>query len=472
MKIVSDFRTIIYCVAKRWRLVILCALFCGIVIGVISYRKQVELGNNDLQPVPKVEETDLTEKELYDVNEYLRLKDTLNYYNAYVENSLKMKLNPYEVHQEIVQYYIECPVNVDIHSILYAYKNYVNGGKLYADMGLGADDSEYFNEIISFADNSDLQLQQGMYFENKDNASIMFAIVIYGNSEEFCNEIGQKIINQIDKYYYHIKEKIGTHNIALFETNSNVLDLPEIMNDQQKYYDKINSINNTLQEYELSFTDVQQKYLDKLNGINIEEDNLYLKETDKKTYRVSSKNIILGCILGMILASLISVVMFLKDKRVNTIDELKNLSNGFLLETIKVVDGKKGFLKKLDNLIDDVYYNVSDCQDDKKQNLAISKIKATYISKNMEQIFVVSTNDNLFDNINVKKLLEQLRKSGVLVENMQNLMYDINMIDNMKRNSNVIIIEQIGDCVRKELLDLISIVNECDCNVVGVIACV
>lgn len=472
MKIVSDFRTIIYCVAKRWRLVILCALFCGIIIGFISYKRQAELKNNDLQAAQTGEEKDLTEKELYDVNEYLRLKDTLNYYKTYVDNSLKMKLNPYEVHQEIVQYYIECPANVDICSILYAYKNYVNGGKIYADMGMNVDNPVYFNEIISFSDNSDLQLQQGVYFESKDNSSIMFAIVICGESEEFCDEIAQKMISQIDKYQNVIKEKIGSHSIELFDTNFYILDLPEIMSDQQKYYDKINSINKNLQEYEAIFTDAQQNYLDKLNNINIEPDNLYLNEADKKTYRVSSKNVILGCILGMILASLISVIMFLKDKTVNTIDELKNLSNGFLLDTIKVIDGKKGFFKRIDNWIDDVYYNVSDYQDDKKQNLAISKIKATYISKNMEQIFVVSTNDNLLDSINVKQLLEKLRESGVLVENMQNLMYDINMIDNMKSNSNVIIVEQMGDCVRKELLDLIGIINECDCNVVGVIACV
>lgn len=472
MKIVSDFRTIIYCVAKRWRLVILCALFCGFVIGFISYKRQVELKNNDLQSVHMGEKTDLTETELYDVNEYLRLKDTLNYYKTYVDNSLKMKLNPHEVHQEVVQYYIECPVNVDIRSILYTYKNYINGGKIYSDMGLNVDNPEYYNEIVTVSDNSDLQVQQGIYFENKDDLSIMFAIVIYGESDEFCNEIAQRMISQIDKYYYFINEKIGSHSIELFDTNFYVLDLPEVMSDQQKYYDKMNSINIILQQYESSFTDVQQNYLVKLNGINTEQDNLDLNETDKKTYRVSSKNVILGCILGMILASLISVIMFLQDKKVNTIDELKNLSNGSLLDTIKVVDGKKGFLKKIDNWIDNVYYNVSDYQDDKKHNLAISKIKATYIAKSMEKIFVVSTNDKLFDSANIKKLLEELRKSGVLVEYIQNLMYDINMIDNMKRNSNVIIVEQIGDCIRKELLDLIGIVNECECNVVGVIACV
>jgi len=154
---------------RRWRLIVVLAIVCG--VGLAAYQYRADLQKTDVKIVKKTQaelEKAMGEQDLDEVSGAVALKNQLDQKSAYMDASVLMKINPYQEHVVLLQYYIDSDMELVAEDATEAYVAYVQDGYLaqaVADNGAYDIEPVYMTELINTA------MDMGGLYVNTGNAS-------------------------------------------------------------------------------------------------------------------------------------------------------------------------------------------------------------------------------------------------------------------------------------------------------------
>lgn len=338
-----DLINLLFYMLRRWRMFLLAALCGALILG--GYKAvsamRVRLDAAAVEEAQKQYELD---KEAYEKTKtgYERdietLTASLDARTQYIENSVFMKINPFDQWNARVDVLIKVPdANTGLEDRAFdetdSYvKLYAQGINKLADMEklsreLGIE-KNYLDELIDI---------------DADYNSNTISISVTGASAEFVDRILDELINQINKQKQEIDSKVGTHSVEFLNRTTNQSMNQGLADRQKSENDSITSLQNSLTDKEKALHDIEEPSLPE--GIS-----------GKEMLKNSIKFAIIGLVLGIFVVGGINCGYYILRGRLHESDEISTVFGINVLGVFpKTLSSKRAFsgidrwLLKLEN---------------------------------------------------------------------------------------------------------------------------
>lgn len=391
---------------KRWKSIILVAVILAIGfsgLGYVSERKRLST------PLEEIRKT-MTPDEIASV---LKLQDMdleLKALNYYIENSVIMNMDPYNVQRASLSYFVdtkhitnyagdtESDLTWDIMSIYVSKLNSMDW-KAEALKEAGSDiDLKYFNEMVSIS-----------------TSGRTFTVTITYPVAEQLKVIMNVLQENIQNYKDDISSDIGTHSLTLIGNTmeSSVLDrdLKAVQEDKEhqlgSLYEEVKKSKNALNE--------KQKTLYYGRVLSNEELSTGIISDEVPQAGISVKKFVMGGFLGGILMVIIYSMQFITQNKVHVEDNFEavlGISNLGYAEL--PLSKKQDFIHKK---IRRAELRVTDgLSPDEQFNLILSNIK--HECNGAESLYINSPEGDEL----AERLSESLNKSGISCHVVDNIM--------------------------------------------------
>ncbi len=364
---IYNFRIIFEDVLKRWYLVILLALVCGGGLGFYGYgsaKNASPVDNTELKEQWDAYETAIKDYEQSIAESEQAVKDNqsiLDDLNAYIDNSVYMKIDSQDVRVSSGMYAIHAGEGVDFNLLISSYYLYVTGGAICDDIAAAGVpiEPQYLRELVSWA-----------------NSYNTFTITVIAPDEETSAQIFAACNTAITGKYDEFRSAYGYYELELSDEAHYANADTGIMNAQDGQL-------NTRRSYLTTQSDLENRVVSLRGTLDYHKENA--KPETEVTGVSPVKNLIkfgmFGCILGVILAFMISFLSYFFGRRLKSVKDLAAID----LDVLAVYDGKKGFKPDAEDLLTSVkiysqmsgldkmsFMTVADTEDIKKVSAAIS----------------------------------------------------------------------------------------------------
>ena len=226
--------------------------------------------------------------------------------------------------------------------------------------------------------------------------------------------------------------------------------------------DKIDA-RTKLKSYINGFSEEQTKYFELLK---IRENNTTSLVTVKRS--VSIKYILLGAVLGLIIAAVVIAVKYAVTKTVKTVDDLEN---GYGFQILGVFDADNEFDKKHKTRFDKAIKRARNKNKKKlslEENLALTatKIQLAAEKANIKNICVVMNIED--ENGIIEKLINKFddKLKTVIIKN---ILAKADALQNMSEMEGAILLEQLELSVDKDIHDECMLCIKYGINIIGTI---
>lgn len=234
----------------------------------------------------------------------------------YLDNSVLNTIDPYNVPVAQADLYVSTDYkimpgmdyqNVDYtDAVLKAYSSLITNSetmdKIAKTVGM---EERYLQELVSVSG---------------DSSTRLLTIRAYGTDEATANKILDALLVRMEDVRPTIQSTVGSHSIAQLTRTSTVSVMTWLRDSQQQNRDDLTNLQNQVTTLEAADRVLKQ-------SIEDEQQALELPEKPKETGNSMAKMVILGALLGGILACGVVVVKFLLDGMVYSASEL-NRSTG------------------------------------------------------------------------------------------------------------------------------------------------
>lgn len=485
-------------IIKRWRLIALCAVL-GIILvtgfGIYknySYNKGINANdvssNEDTGEVKNINEYDTAElSELTGLNEreVLAVKSSVHSYNIISEGYKILEdedeLDSVYKEKIVLQYLVINKEHTDnsltglSYNIVEALSTYINTN------GLSKRLEELSKGKVAYKD-----LKNGIRISYNNAASkgvasvnapetAGFAIVCRAKTEDELKYITDLVKAEVNEYKKSF-DKVGMCELILVDSyKGDTRD--SIIND--KVLAEINAINssqNTFTNITKNFTDMQKALLNAMVGEQVLDTKAtivgYGTKTIKQPVAITSnlkKNLLIGFVLGIVLACVIVGCRYLLLGRVYTKDDMSNVYGLYCLGNIEEPDEFRGFGAGIDRLItkkdEKNLFNI-----EARRKLLIANIEAVCKKNSVNRVFMSSTSilsEAGKDSIN--GLIDILKEADIEIIYKEDVLGNYSSFNIMNESKNIILIEMLGKTKQKDLERLLKISKEYEINMLGFI---
>lgn len=463
-----NLKELLFFILKKWRAIIIFALVCALISGSYSLyksKKNIEAGetaglSKDLSYLG------IEEKEK--VNEVIKLYETLRKKENYLSESEIMKIDPYNVNTVILQYYVAPTFNLDSQqdnvkdysqSLLMSYVNYIKYGLIWENIEQKNDfniQKNYLKEIIS------VEINDTNPSEN--NSGYMFVVQIVNSDAEKCLEIANLVQEEIEDYKEKINEMIYNHDLVLINKNQTTkIELSLASN--------INNIENQI----LVLNNEITSDLNMMSEAQVKAVNEYLQRTEDDVQNqpqvpvISKRYIIVGLGMGIVIIGIFYTLQFVLSAFVKEERDFDRYFNIRILGVIVEEQKKKKLFSSIDDFIErkkSSYSKIINYED----NISLCIIKLLFIcqSNDISQLIITGTSlKNISEDI-LNKIKDKLKQNNIDICMYDNL-GDVGQIENILKHRNVLLIEKMGEVKYVDIEQELTLFEECQINVRGII---
>lgn len=351
-----DLKDLIFDVLKKWRFIIVTALVFSALLGGYKYVKEL-INHRDAKFVAEAREEYETSLDRYEQSKkgYERdienLTASIAYQEAYKENSVFLKIDPYNEGVASADIFIRMPeepqenglivTTVDpADSLVQAYASAVQQGGFLADRAKKKKiDLVYLRELIKVT---------------TDYNSNMFHIDVTYTNERDAERLLDEIIDNVEGMYPDIQGKLGAHSLEVVNQSTSVVTDQVLADYQQKKVKELSDANKNLTDTETA-----------LKALTAPEIPTALSK--KAILKSGIKYGVLGGGLGAFLSAFGVCVIFLMNGKLNSDEDLKQRFGIKLLAGFSEVRRKRAFsgidnclirLEGKDDLADDGVFDM------------------------------------------------------------------------------------------------------------------
>ncbi|MBQ8279979.1 MAG: hypothetical protein IJZ23_09090 [Roseburia sp.] len=466
---------------RRWRMIVVLALVCG--IGLTAYQYRIDMNKTDVVTVKKTQEElekAMATQDLDEVTAAVALKRQLDEKSAYMEESVLMGINPYEENAVIMQYYVKADEQTAASSAE-AYISYVENGHLaqaVAESGAYELTPAYMAELISI-----VREEGNVYINAKDakesiklslqgsDASYSFDVKVVGKTMEEAEALASDVKAALQTYSSSVASAAGSHLLQLLEETSSVMVDQGLAELQNWNATSIKTISNNLDSMKNEMTSDQITLY--TYRTTVVETNTAAATTAPavKTVSISLKHAIIGVIVGAVLACGLIFACYLFAAALRSAEEVKTL---YRVKVLGCVDDTAFQKKKVFGFVDGLIVKL---QNIRKKKLSFEQ-EVQMICANIaldcrkndrtEVVLTGSVMEKLPQEV-VKAVIGKCEEKNIHVAVVNAINYDAEALEAAAKIGSVVFVEKKRVSLYDELQKEIALCKENDINVLGMV---
>lgn len=284
-----DLRDLFAEIVQRLGIILLVAVLCAVALPAYKYMKDSKAANVV---------TELTDEEKQQVETYLSKKAIYENMEEYVTDSEFMKLNPYNTAQEVISYKVTTGTSdMDVNGIIKVFKDWINGGGI-----TGVD-----NDLIS-CDNT--SAKNTVVTDISANA---FTVTLWAAEEDELDGMVSSLESEISSFATGLHDTYDFTLAKVSQAESNVYS-SIVENRQQTIMTNMSTAKTELDTLYGTLTDNQKSAAE--NGENENNTENIVKPS------LSVKYIVVGFIIGLIVAAIFVAVIYVIKGKIIVDDDL------------------------------------------------------------------------------------------------------------------------------------------------------
>lgn len=451
---------------RKWRLIIVMALVCG--IGLAAYQYRLDMNKTDVVTVKKTQEElekAMGEQDLDEVTAAVALKRQLDEKSAYMETSELMHINPYEENVVYLQYYVRADSEIMAADVTDVYASYIQKSHLSELVGVWEEDGNLYLNSEKNTDNTNITIT------GKD-ADRSFVVKVAGVTPESASALAEEVKTVLQNYSVTLQTKMGEHQIQLLDETQSVIVDKELAELQNWNATAIKTISNNLDSMKNEMTSDQiSLYVYRTTVVVEETAGTNNTVANTKNVTISVKHAVIGVVVGVILACTIIFALYLFAAALRNGNEVKTLYNVKVLGNIDVSEFQK---KKLFGFVDGIIVKLQNLRKvklsyEQEIQMACANIVLDCQKNDRKEIVLTSSIGNKLPEMVVKTIIEKCEEKGVHVVTVGAVNYDANALEVLARIGNVVFVEVERKSLYDELYSEISLCKENDINVLGMV---
>lgn len=335
-----DLKDLMFAILHKWRPIILMAIVLAILLGGYKFGGGLIKQQNE-EYVAEAEESFTEEKNTYTKTktslerEITNITANLESQEIYVENSILMKINPYDKWVASADIFVKMIEPQELQGITFssvdfadsvvkAYASSIQKGNSLASLSKKKDiDLNYLKELVSVG---------------TDYSSNMISVTTTYTDKKGAQEILYAILSSLESMYPEVKTQLGDHVISVMNENIGSITDSDLANRQTNNTNNVTSLQTSLEE--------KQKALEEL-----EEPIAPVALSKSALLKSGIKYAFIGGALGMFITIFWVCVVFLMSGKVNSASELKSRFGVKILGVFTHPTEKRAF-SGIDNWLD------------------------------------------------------------------------------------------------------------------------
>ena len=471
--------------ARRWRLILIMTVLCGIALG--AYQYQSDMNKTVVVAVKKTQEElekSMGKQDLGEVASAVALYRQLEQKANYLEESVLMRINPFEENAVILQYYVDSEVDNIATSANDAYVAYVDSG-LIAQNIVKTDgyvlESMYLGELIAvvkdnggvYVNAADATESINLRIEGTSDERI-FTVKVVGETIEAAEVLANDVKTSITAYNTILKEKIGEHEVQLVEENRGVMADQALAELQNWNATSAKTISNNLDKMKNEMTGDQISLFVYRTTVLAEENKIETNTTTatEKVVTISMKHVIIGAVVGFILGCGMAFVFYLFAPALRSAEEIQTLYGVRVLGTIDDSEFQK---KKLFAVVDKLIKKLQNGRKrtftfEQEVQMVCAKIILDCKKNGQNEVVLTSSVAGRLPVEVVHAIVAKCEEKGVRVLAVGEMFnYDAEIIEDVSQNKMVVFVEKKRVSLYDELYSEIALCKEQDIAVSGIV---
>ena len=457
----------------RWRVLIVCMLAGALVFDALGYIKQKwevqkyhlmqSNKTSEAQEIDKLKLAEFKEKltdiQVAQVEKAVSIykiyqksyDDTINYIN----NSIKMQLDPNQICTNVLQYQIDVGYSVvypEIEkkdptqnikdSIYYKLVNDSNCTEIAKALGENID-SSYIKELIS----APVSGSTGAYPDD------IYALSVMGRSYDECDKITAVLQREILKVFEELKKQYGNFKVTdmgvqKFKSfNQGVLDA------QKSQANSLRDVRTNSVAIVDALGDDQKTYFYALlNGDDTVEISLPVDAENAETsvaaeppraQIINPKKILSGAVVGFFLAFLFFLCKLMIGGKLISENTMRDAYGLQLLSSIRVSQRPSGFGARIDKvLLDLMDGGISAYTSKERLDMAIAGIRIALQNNNWRNLFLAGTSTDEKTKEILGELAERLTSVTDNTTIGRSVVYDPESLQQMAKSDAIVLVER------------------------------
>lgn len=449
-----DLMDLIWCVLKKWRLLMAWALIGTILLGGYSYWKSAQVTRSVEDRAELVSSMD--SQDVRTVTEAVNLYRQSVTLEEDIENDPILSMNPYEMAQVTLLFYIDVENITDGNgAVLRTYNE---------DLQVA-----YQSKVLSDENRTALaglmQVSPGQissYVKVEASGTSSLKVTLISDQESVCNNMADYVEETLSNYSDELRQQIGAHELSLISRNTEIGYVSDI--DTQR-------TNRTK-----SLTTLQDNLDAKVSGLTTAQWALYnydvarIKEGGELSDpSVSIKYLVLGLLAGGFLACVYVALAYILSGKVKTEEELKQLLGMKYVGMIEE-DGKKGLFGAVDRWLHRLQYGKGQLKKEQQLKIAAANISLLCAKKDNRQLYITGTGIQVPADGSLAQLTELLEKDGIAVSVGGSVLTDADALEEMAKTGQVLLWETIGRSGYEKVRRLITLCKMQNVDVLGAVA--
>lgn len=461
----------------QWKQIVVVALVGLLLAGGYSYVKSknaavevpvAEDGSGDSTAEDSADDSlkKLTEEEQQAVDAAVQLQSDITALEDYMENSIRMKIDPYHKNRVYLLYSVD---NADVQTIYKAtecYISFISGGKLAeaikkSDKTFQNLDSIYLAELVTAgqqSSNTNWIVTDG---QQQINDTRLFYIEVSGEDEKMTKQLSKDMDIALQDYIPQVRKICGDHRIKLLSSTHSV----RIDNDLQSWQQDKRNLLSTNRTNLKTMTDTmsdQQKLILNIKSATEEDEDQEETEIVESTGRISIKYLLVGLVAGIFLYACLYGCWYIFRKDLRTAGEFKSYYTIPLLGN--VVTGSKQTvhgMKKILGLSGSKWTGAGQADRNQQTAQMLNRIRLVCEKQEMKNLclaveFPLDGKD--------KELLEQVSKQlqewGIHTVTAENLSGDVSQWNKLEGEDAFILFCKSGVTTHQSIDHVMEIVSD------------
>jgi len=454
LEIDIDIKDLFWEFLRKWRIIVCCMLAGGIIMGAVAYVSDYKAANTPVAPVVNISTIEILEGLSEDEWAAIIAADALNTQiikkSEYLAESVLMNIDSFSENRVVLEY----ALSGDVSAAMDSYKSWIWSGGFSDGMDYGIA-PEYLNELVTIT-GSEL--------------NGVITVQILQADAESCATLAEDVKAAWQAYAGKLVQNGIQHECRLVtETQSVVVD-SELHEVQDEYTKDVFADMETLAKKKTEMNASQitayllmiQGELESVMEGAGEEETVTTPEQSAPTVipvkvSLDVKQVLIGMILGAVLAIVYIFLMYLMTGKLRTAGETEKLYGTRLLGTIEETKKKKKAFAAVDTLI----WRLEHCRDKKlsveeRIELAVASIYIQCKKYNAQQVYVSGSKVAEIAPEVLQKLKEMLERKDIVLVAGSDVTGDAEALVKAAETGSVILLEKERKSAYKDILKTVQ----------------
>jgi hypothetical protein len=458
-------------ILRNWRVVGICAIVGAVLLCGYQYVSDLKAAKatpeeNVIQQQESLEEMEaaLGSQDMDEVLGAVALKKQLDEKCAYVKESELMQINPYEESVVYLHYYVGA-AGENAASIAAVYQNYIGNGGIDSELVDIVKDSD---TLYMISDEETFTFEEG----NRVNSN-SFVVRVRGLSQDQCDQLADSVKENLEKYSETLISQLPSHELLLLASISDTVVDQKLANLQDQVACNIKKLNNNLDSVKSNMTGNQLalyvEYTEpKESEPVVDEDAAADSLTTEVKVNISKTKILIGAMIGLVLAVFYCLLRFLFSARLRSAEEIKTLYCTNVLGNVR--SKLNGTYSAVDRwILRSRYHHAGELSLEEELEIISANIKVACQPVENKKVYLTGSAMAEIPEQLIEKLMQECRERGIILVKGKEICYYADALENLAEIGQVIFIERIRGSFYEEMYQEINLCREHHLPVLGMI---